>query len=358
MSKIRYAIVGAGWISQEAFMPAIPQVDNSEITAIVSGNAEHAGKLADFYGIDAVYSYDEYDTMLAADIVDAVYIALPNSMHADYAIRAAKAGKHALVEKPLATSEAECAAMIAAAEASGVYLMTAYRLHSEPATAKVLEMIQSGEIGDPRVYTSTFSLQSDPANHRLQAEHWGGPLQDIGVYCLNAVRHCFGSEPIEAHAITTGGNGDPRFGEVEATIAVTLRFPEDRVAQFIASFEAEDSDTYRIIGTEGVITVEHGFDFHFSPRVLLKKGDDVREIAVEDTDHFGGMAAYFSDCILSGTRPVSDGEEGFADVRAMLAIEAAARTGQPQKIETPPRSVHPSRDTVRIVPRTDRRLVF
>ncbi len=358
MNKIRYAVVGAGWISQEAFMPAIPQVGNSKITAIVSGNAENARKLADFYGIDAVYGYDEYDDMLAADVVDAVYIGLPNSMHADYAIRAFKAGKHALVEKPLAISEEECAAMIAAADEAGVLMMTAYRLHSEPATAKVIEMIQAGEIGEPRLYASTFSLQSDPDNHRLLAEHWGGPLQDIGVYCLNAARHCFGAEPIEAHAITSRGNGDARFAEVDATISVTLRFPGDRLAQFIASFEGDDCDTYRVVGTEGVITVEHGFDFHFKPQISLMKGQVSREVEVEDTDHFGAMTTYFSDCIQSGIRPVNDGEEGLADVRAMLAIEKAARTGVPQKIDTPPRPAHPSSDTVRIVPRTDRRLVF
>ena len=358
MSKVRYAVVGAGWISQEAFMPAAPQVENSEITAIVSGSTDQARQLADFYGIGHIYGYEDYDTLLAGDQIDAVYIALPNSMHADYAIRALRAGKHALVEKPLAISEEECAAMIAASEESGALLMTAYRLHSEPATARVIEMIQAGEIGEPRLFASTFSLQSDPANHRLLAEHWGGPLQDIGVYCVNAARHTLGAEPIEAHAITSKGNGDMRFTEVEATIAVTLRFPDDRLAQFIASFEGDDTDTYRIIGTEGVITVEHGYDFHVSPTVTLMKGQQSQRIEVEDTDHFGAMTTYFSDCIALGTRPVNDGEEGLADVRAMLAIEEAARTGRPQAIQSPPRPARPSSDTVRIVPRTDRRLVF
>ena len=248
--------------------------------------------------------------------------------------------------------------MIAAADSAGVLMMTAYRLHSEPATAKVIEMIQAGEIGEPRVYSSSFSLQSDPDNHRLLAAHWGGPLQDIGIYCLNAARHCFGAEPIEAHAVVSGGNGDIRFAEVDATIAVTLRFPGDRLAQFVASFEADDCDTYRVVGTEGVLTVEHGFDFHFSPQVWLMKGQTAREIEVEDTDQFGAMTTYFSDCIQSGTRPVNDGEEGLADVRALLAIEKAARTGVPQAIDTPPRPAHPSGNTVRIVPRTERRLVF
>ncbi|MEM1372397.1 MAG: Gfo/Idh/MocA family oxidoreductase, partial [Pseudomonadota bacterium] len=258
---VRYAVVGAGWISQEAFLPAIPQVENSVVTVIVSGNAENAGKLAKFYGIDHVIPYEDYDAMLALDLFDAVYVALPNSMHADYAIRAMKAGKHALVEKPLAVSVSECEAMIAAAEENNVLLMTAYRLHSEPGTVKVLDLIRAEEIGDPRHFACTFSFQSGDDNHRLLAKHWGGPLQDIGVYCLNAARHCFQSEPTLAVAVKGHGDGDARFEEVEGSMAVTLAFPGERLAQFLFSFEADDTDTYRVIGTKGEITVEQCFDF-------------------------------------------------------------------------------------------------
>jgi predicted dehydrogenase len=154
------------------------------------------------------------------------------------------------------------------------------------------------------------------------------------------------------------GNGDARFREVEGSMAVTMRFPRDRLAQFIISFESDDTDTYRIIGTEGVITVEECYDLHFNPRIWLSKGRERQQIEVPETDHFAGQAAYFSDCILKGTRPVPDGEEGLADVRALLAIEAAAITGQPKKVGTPARDNHPTQDCVRILPRTDRRLVL
>lgn len=356
--SVRYAVVGAGWISQAAFLPAIPQVGNACVTAIVSGHADHAAKLAAFYDIGHVFSYDDFDRMLASDICDAVYIALPNSMHADYSIRAMQAGKHALVEKPLALTVEECEAMIAASQANNVLLMTAYRLHSEPGTVKVLDLIRAGEIGDPRHFASTFSLQSDADNHRLLSRHWGGPLQDIGIYCLNAARHAFGSEPIEALAVSTPGNGDPRFGEVDAALGVTLTFPGGRLAQFLCSFEANDTDSYRIIGTEGEITVEHGFDFRLTPRVWLTQGRDRREIDIPETDHFGGMTEYFSHCILTGTQPIPDGGEGLADIAALRAIEAAAKTGMAQPIVTPARDNHPSEHTLRIVPRTERRLVF
>lgn len=359
MKKIRYAVVGAGWISQEAFMPSVAQTGNSEMTAIVTGNSENAAKLAEFYGIKNIYPYDRYDEMLAADIVDAIYIALPNSLHADYAIRAARAGKHVLVEKPLAITVEECEAMIAAAEDAGVFLMTAYRLHTDPGTIEVLEQIRHGKIGDPRLFTSIFSYQAAASNHRLKAEHWGGPLQDIGVYCLNAARHVFAAEPVEAFAMKDRGDNDPRFSEVEEAIAVTLRFPGGRLAQFIASFGADTLDTYRVVGTKGEITLEPGFRFETDTNLRLRQNEEVVfEKGSPPVDHFGGQTAYFSDCILNGVRPEPDGEEGLADVRAMLAIERAAQTGQPQKIETPPRPSHPTPDMLRQIPRTGRRLVF
>ena len=358
-APIRYAVVGAGWISQIAFLPSIPQVANSTVAALVTGNAEGAAKLADFYGIEHVVAYDDFDRMLAEDICDAVYIALPNSLHADYAIRAMKAGKHALVEKPLATTIAECEAMIATAEAAGVLLMTAYRLHSEPGTVKVLDLIRAGEIGEPRLFSSTFSFQSASSNHRLLAKHWGGPLQDIGVYCLNAARHSLGAEPVRATAVKVHGNGDPRFREVEGSMSVTLDFPDEKLAQFLISFESGDTDWYRVIGTEGEITVEPAYRFETTPKIrLTRSGEAPQVIEVPDSDHFGGQAAYFSDCILAGERPVPDGQDGLADMRALLAIEAAAKTGQPQEIETPYRDNHPHAGTVRIVPRTERRLLL
>lgn len=359
MARIRYAVVGAGWISQIAFMPAVAQTGNSEITAIVSGSPDAARKLADFHGVAHVVPYDGYDALLADDIVDAVYIALPNSMHADYAIRAARAGKHVLVEKPLATTVAECEAMIAAAEAAGVWLMTAYRLHNDPGTVDALEQIRQGAIGEPKFFGSLFSFHTDAGNHRLLAEHWGGPLQDIGVYCLNAARHVFAAEPVEVSAMKGHGDGDPRFAEVEETIAVTLRFTGERFAQFIVSFGAEPLDVYRVIGTRGDLTVDPAYRFETDVAMCLRQNEQVVfERTAPPCDHFGAQTAYFSDCILTNTRPESDGQEGLADVAILRAIERAAQTGQSQKIDLPPRPRHPDPDTVRRIPRTDRRLVF
>lgn len=358
MKKVRYAVVGSGWISQIAFMPSIAQTGNSEMTAIVSGTPANAKKLADFYGITHIYGYEQYDEMLKSGLVDAVYIALPNSMHADYAIRAAQAGIHAMVEKPLAVSVAECQAMIQAAEKAGTCLMTAYRLHTEPGTLEAIDMVRRGEIGEPRFFSSNFSFPVADGNHRLKAEHWGGPLQDIGVYCINAVRHLFGSEPAEALAAIAARTGDARFGEVEEMVSATLRFPGDRLAHFIASFGGGDIDQYRVVGTAGQIEVSPGYRFDRPMKIRLTKGGETVERVFPQYDQFSGQAHYFSDCVLKGVRPEPDGGDGLADVAIMRAIEESARTGQAQKIVLPERPSHPVKDMAREFPMAQKRLML
>ena len=356
---IRYAVVGAGWISQEAFLPGAGQSGNSTVAALVTGDLAKGAKLAAFHGIPQVVAYADYDALLASDTIDAVYIALPNSMHADYAIRAAKAGKHVMVEKPLAVSVAEAEAMIAAAKTAGVFLMTAYRLHNEPGTLAVLDHITKGDIGTPLIFQSIFSFQMAPGNHRLEASHWGGPLQDVGVYCINAARHIFGEEPIEATASLTQPKDDPRFAEVEATIAATLRFPFRRSCAIRRRRSAQAAvDNYRVVGSQGDLELDPGFKFEVAMKLRLRRDGVTTETTFPQIDHFGAQVTYFSDCIRQGTPPEADGAEGLADMHVLLAIEAAAKTGQPQPITLPPRPRHPTPDMVRLIPITTHRLLL
>ncbi len=355
---INYAVVGAGWISQQAFLPGVVQSGNSRVVAIVSGDLDKAARLAEFYHIATVVDYASFDTLLLRPDIDAVYIALPNDMHADFSIRAAKAGKHVLVEKPLATTEAEALAMISAAQGAGVYLMTAYRLHNEPGTVAVLDQIRANAIGRPLIFQSTFSLQTAVGNHRLKASAWGGPLQDLGVYCINAARHIFAEEPIEAIAMSHRPDDDERFGEVEASVAATLRFPSGGMAQFVASFGAAAVDSYQVVGTLGSLALDPGYRFDTATRISVRRDGATTESTFPQIDHFGAQVAYFSDCIARGTPPEADGEEGLADMRVMLAIEAALRTGQSQKIVTLPRARHPTADMVRFSAPTEDRLLL
>jgi predicted dehydrogenase len=355
--KVRYGIVGAGWIAQEAFMPGVRQTDNSILTALVTGDLEKARTLGHHYEIEHCYGYENYDRMLADGVVDAVYLALPNTLHRDYAVRAAQAGVHVLVEKPMAPTVADCEAIIAAAKAADVKLMIAYRLHFEPATLEALEVVRRGEIGDPRLFSSVFAQQVRAANHRTKAGLWAGPLPDMGCYPLNAVRHLFSAEPIEVVALA-GRGSDERFEEVDEAVSVVLRFPDDRIATFTVSFGAADIDEYRVVGTNGDLQVQPGFLFGCSLGFRLTIGGKTEERRLPETDQFGAEAAYFSECILTDRAPEPDGEEGLADVRVLLAIEDAIRSGQPQHVPETARPRHPTMDQLRLVtPARNKQLV-
>jgi predicted dehydrogenase len=332
MKKVRYAVVGAGWISQEAFLPAVEQTGNSEVVAIVSGNLDKAKQLAAFYGIEGVHPYEQFDALARSGDVDAVYIATPNSSHARFALQAAQHRLHILVEKPLAVSLAEAESMRAAADEAGVNLTTAYRLHNDPGTLKVMELIRSGAIGDPMVFSSNFCFQIAAGNHRLRRDHWGGPLQDLGVYCLNAARHVFGGEPVEVQAMSGGDAGDPRFAEVDAGISATLRFEGGRIASFYAGFGTDPIDLFHVLGTTGSLEFQHAYLFGTGRTIVLRRGDAVERIDIAETDNFSGMIAYVSDCILEGKRPAVDSGEGLEDMRALLAIAEASARGAPVRL--------------------------
>ncbi|MNF74162.1 MULTISPECIES: Gfo/Idh/MocA family protein [unclassified Pseudomonas] len=346
---IRYAVVGAGWISQTAFIPAVNLTGNSKITALVSGSPERASELARKYDIPHVFDYEGYEELVESDLIDAVYIALPNPLHASFAIQAANAGKHVIVEKPIATSLPDADAMISTAKRSGVFLMTSYRLHHDIGTITALDAVRDGRIGDPLFFSAVFSFQSDPENHRLNVEHWGGPLQDIGIYCVNAARHIFNAEPIEVSAMSTRRADDPRFSSLDDSIAVTLKFPDNRMAQFYCSFGAYSVDTYRVVGTHGTLCMDPGFRFETSMAMKLKNAHESEFVSFPHFDHFAGQISYFSECIQVGVEPSPNGEEGLADLEVLFAIERAAASGVPQRLYPKSPRVGPSKGTLRMI---------
>jgi glucose-fructose oxidoreductase len=188
--KVRYAVVGLGYISQIAVLPAFAHArGNSELTALVSGDPKKLQAMARKYRVKHTYSYEQYTECLDSGEIDAVYISLPNNMHRGYAESAAQAGIHVLCEKPMAFDENECENMISATEEASVKLMIAYRLHFEPANLHAIEVVNSAKIGEPRIFNSIFSQQVRVGNSRLQKDVGGGALYDMGIYCLNAARY-------------------------------------------------------------------------------------------------------------------------------------------------------------------------
>jgi predicted dehydrogenase len=331
--KIRYAVVGLGHIAQIAVLPAFAHARrNSVLTGLVSNDPAKLRQLSRRYRVKSTYSYDQYDECLRSGNVDAVYIALPNNMHAEYSIRAANAGVHVLCEKPMAVTERECQSMIRAARKRKVKLMIAYRLHFEEANLKAIEIVKSGKLGEPRVFESLFGLQVKEGNIRTQAELGGGTLYDLGVYCINAARHLFQSEPVEAFAYSAARN-DRRFKEIDEMTSALLRFPGERTASFTSSFGCADVASYEIIGTKGRLRVDPAYEYAMALKHYLIIDGKTTSRTFPRRDQFAPQLLYFSDCILKNIKPEVSGEEGLADVRIIRSLYRAAKTGRPVKIK-------------------------
>ena len=330
--RIRYAVVGLGWIAQEVILPAFKSTENSQLVAFVTDDPKKAKKLGKKYDVSRIARYEDYDGLLRSRDLDAVYITLPNNMHREYTVRAAQAGIHVLCEKPMADTVAECEEMIRSAEQNNVKLMIAYRLHFEPANLSAIERVQGGELGEPRLFTSVFCQQIAEGNIRLKKDMGGGPLMDMGVYPINAARYLFRDEPAEV--IGVGANsGDPRFNEVHEMASGVLRFPGDRLASFTCSFGAGPADAYQVIGTKGELLLQPAFDYHVKPALTVEIDGRTKKTTFEKVDQFGGQIEYFSRCILNNEEPEPSGHEGLADLRIIQALLQSIRSQQPVKLD-------------------------
>ena len=331
--KVRYAIVGLGDIAQEAMMPGVSHTGNSAITALVSDDPEKLSALGDKYAVEHRYAYADFPALIASGEIDAIYLATPNWRHAEFAVPALEAGIHVLCEKPLEVSAAKCRAIIAASEKTGAKLMTAYRLHFEPATLDAIRRIRAGELGELIAFTSCFAQMIDPANHRATNGIEAGPVFDMAPYPINAIRYLFGAEPVEV--VSAVGTRHPQSGCVgfDDTVAVTLRMPGDRLAQFTVSYYANTISNFVIVGTEGSIQMNPAFGFGDPLEQNRQVGEKKTHEAFKATDQFGGEMKYFSDCILQDRVVEPDGEEGLADLLVIEAIVAALESGGKVTVE-------------------------
>lgn len=326
------AVIGQGHFAQAAVLPAIEQLDDVELTALVSGSDEKLHELGDRYGVRTLAHYDDLDRLLERGAVDAVYVAVPNDLHAEMTLIAARHGVHVLCEKPMAPTEAECMQMIRACEQRRVKLMIAYRLHFQAANLIAIELVKGGELGDPRVFSSTFSMQVRDGNTRTQPRRGAGPLYDIGTYCINAARYIFRAEPLEATAIKTSGR-DPRFMSIDEAYAVTLRFPFERIAQFTCSFGAHDRAHYEVIGSEGVLTLDNAYEYAADMQLFVDGRHGKKQRTFEKRDQIAAEIAYFARCIRDDIEPEPSGWEGLADIRIIQAIQQSSRFGRAVPIE-------------------------
>ena len=325
--KLGYAVIGLGEIAGH-FIAGVAQSQNSKITGLVSGDRAKAEAMAAKLGLsaDAIYSYADMDRMRDNKSIDAVYIALPNSMHAEFTIRSAKAGKHVLCEKPMAVSVDECEQMIAACRAAKVKLMIAYRMHYEPLTLEAIQRLRAGEIGDILAIESAFGFPIRPGVWRVSKKlGGGGPLVDVGIYCLNATRYLTGEEPVEFRAFASTRTRDERFREIEESLSWTTRFPSGIVASCNTTYGGAMPGFIKVSGTKGTLEMGPAFDYEGIRLMVRGPGAPVDKTNPErDPLQFTREADHLAECVFSDREPTTAGEEGLRDMRYIAAIYKAA----------------------------------
>ncbi len=331
---VGFAIVGLGELALGEILPAFSRCKLARPAALVSGHPDKARRVAAAYGIDPkhIYDYDGYDRLKNDPAVDVIYIVLPNSMHAEYTIRGLKAGKHVLCEKPMATNSADCRAMIAAARAAGRKLMIAYRLHYEPFNRTVMKRCADKAIGDIRTVLATNCQVTRAPNIRLSTTTGGGPVGDVGVYCINAARYITREEPVEVAAFANRPADEPRFREVPATVSFELRFPSGALAHCDCSFDAAESRWFRANGTEGFVELDNAFGYR-GQKLSVGKAAGREEPKIVPVDHFAAEMDSFAGCVLHNKDPLTPGEEGLADMLVVEAINEAAAAGRVVKVK-------------------------
>lgn len=327
--KIGYCIVGLGRISLGHFMPACKQSQNSQVVALVSGHRDKAEKTAAEYNVPLknIYSYANYDEIAENHDIDAVYIALPNNMHAEYTIRAANAGKHVLCEKPMATSVKDSQNMIAACKAANKKLMIAYRCQYEPTNLHAIQLIRDGKIGTIQAIESANGFSEHPGEWRLKkAMAGGGPLMDVGIYSLNACRYLTGEEPASLEGYCSVVDKDTRFREVEENCSWIMKFPSGIIASCNTTYGANMPGFFKIHGSKGTLQMEPAFAYegqHLTAKIDGEPPID-DQCTEKDPYQFVLEADHLADCIIRNEEPKTNGEEGLRDMEYMAQIYRSA----------------------------------
>ena len=348
-SPLRFAVVGLGDIAQRAVLPAFTHArSRATLAALVSGEPKKRRILGRRFRNVIACGYDDYSELLTSGAVDAVYIALPNQMHRDYARRAIEAGIHVLCEKPVTTTVADARALRRAAERSGVQFMVAYRLHFDPATLGAIELARDQRAGELRIFASTFSSPVERGDIRLQRKGRGG-LFDLGIYCVNAARMVFRSEPVEVMAMHAG-QGSGRFREVPEMTAALLRYPGERVAMFVCSLNAYRGSSWTALTTKRLVRMEPAFTYHDPLVVQLRSDRTNRTRRYGVHDQFAAELDHFVARVRSGRKAEPSAREGEADIMILDAIDRSARSGRRIRLRGIPRDAMPDRRDARAHP--------
>jgi predicted dehydrogenase len=331
--KLGWALVGLGSLSTNQIAPALAKTKHCKLSAIVTGTPEKAEKWKAKYAIpdSHVYSYETFDKIAANPDVDVIYIVLPNSMHEEFVIRGAKAGKHVFCEKPMANTAEECRRMIAAMKDAGKMLGVGYRCQFEPHHRECMRLAREKTFGDLKFIEAGFGFQAgDPKQWRLNKKlAGGGALMDVGIYALQACRYLTGEEPVEVMAQET--KTDPvKFAEVDETISWSMKFPSGVMASVMTTYGFNGANFFTAVCQKGRFGMDPAYSYDG-----LKAWTSRPDVKIEfpATDHFEVEMDAFAEAILSNKPFGPSGEEGLKDLLAIEAIYRSIREGKTARVE-------------------------
>ena len=325
---LRVAIMGLGSYGTRV-AEAIQSCKRVKLVGVISGTPSKVVKWREKYGIPEknCYNYENFDAIKDNPDIDAVYVITPNALHKDEVIRVAKAGKHAICEKPMAVNAADGQAMVDACKSAGVHLLIGYRMHFEPNTLEVIRMRKSGELGDIKFFQglSGFTI-GDPTQWRLNPElSGGGAMMDIGIYSINGARYMIGEEPIWVTAQEVKTNPEKFKEGIDETITFQLGFPSGVIASCLSTYNMNNLDRFYLNGSKGWVEMQPSTGY--GPiKGITNKGPLNEPIVTHQTVQMDEMAAI----IFDGKKPEVpvNGEEGVKDMKIIDAIFKAAKTGE------------------------------
>jgi predicted dehydrogenase len=331
--RVGFALVGLGRLSIQELIPAFRVTKRAKLTALVSGDPTKAQRLAAENGIktDSIYDYKNFGRIKDNKDVQVVYVVLPNSMHAEYTVRAARAGKHVLCEKPMEVSVTKCEQMISECRHAKVKLMIAYRVQYEPMNRAMQRFVREKTFGEVKYIESANLGKVEQMEWRLNKDLSGsGAVGDLGVYCLNTIRFLLGEEPVEIFAQTFRPATDPRFKQVDATIVWQMRFPSGLLANCACSFDAHHTQSYRVVADRRTFGMDPSFPYRGLKMFAQPTEPPLPEIP--QTNQFANELDHLADCVLNDREPYTPGEEGLQDQRIIEAIFESARRGKTVKL--------------------------
>jgi len=324
--KLGVALLGLGKYSTGELGPALRQTALCQLAGVVTGHPEKAAQWAQEYGLSKknIYNYENFDHIANNPDIDIVYVVTPPALHPEFVIRAAKAGKHVISEKPMATSVADCDAMIAACRDAKVKLSIGYRLHFDPYHKELMRLQREKDFG-------VFTKMTGDRGFTMQNRVWridkklagGGPMMDLGIYIVHGACMAAGATPVAVTAHEEPKARPELFNEVEETIDWTMEFPNGAVCEAVTSFN-HNADRFRAEGPRGWFELQqHAFGYG-GITCMTSRGPlnytPINQQAAQMDD--------FADCILNGRDTLVPGELGRRDIRIISAVYEAARTGK------------------------------